>query len=144
MNDTVVLEIVGSTTSIVKTEIKDLYIPAYLGKTGILEHHLPYITILIFGEVVYTDKNNQPHYLYIEEGFLEVHDNQVMIISDDIQTGSNLNGDEIKSRLEKVTHMIQTAKSGDLSIDELDQLLEEEKRLKIKHEIIQKLAKKVS
>ena len=134
MNDTVVLEIVGSTASIVKTEIQDLYIPAYLGKTGILEHHLPYITILIFGEVVYTD----------EEGFLEVHDNQVMIISDDIQTGSNLNGDEIKSRLEKVTHMIQTAKSGDLSIDELDQLLEEEKRLKIKNEIIQKLDKKAS
>ena len=123
----------------VKTEIKDLYFPALIGKTGVLEHHLPYITILGFGEVVYTDKNNQPHYLYIEEGFLEVHNNQVMIVSDAIQPGTDLNADEIKSRLEKVTHMIQTAKSGDITADELAECLEEEKRLKIKYDIIQKL-----
>ena len=141
MDDTVVLEIVGSTASMVKTEIKDLYVPAFLGKTGILEHHLPYITILGFGEVVYTDTKGQSHYWYIEEGFLEVHQNQIIIISEAIQPGTELPEEEIKTRLQEVTQMIKEAKKGEISAEELDKALEEEKRLKIKNNITEKTKK---
>lgn len=142
MDDPVILEIVGSTSSLVKTKIRELYVPAHMGITGILEHHLPYITILDFGEVFYTDQQGNHHYWYIEDGFLEVNNNQVIIISDAIQPGSELKGDEIKGRLKEVTQKILDAKKGEISAQELDDYLEEEKRLKIKYEITQKLAKK--
>ena len=40
------LEVVTSTADVFKAKIKELYIPAYLGKAGVLENHLPYISLL--------------------------------------------------------------------------------------------------
>ena len=49
------LEILTSREVVLRAEIKDLYIPAFLGEAGVLSHHLPYLSLLKAGEMSYLD-----------------------------------------------------------------------------------------
>ena len=69
MPENMELEIVSSTADVFKTEIKELYIPAHLGKAGILENHLPYLSLVNPGELYYKDQNGKHHYLYIASDY---------------------------------------------------------------------------
>jgi F-type H+-transporting ATPase subunit epsilon len=139
MADVIQLEIISSASGTIKADIKNLYIPAYLGEAGILHHHLPYISILNFGEISYDDLQDQTRYLYIEGGIIEVKDNKITIITDFIEKGENLVKDEVVSRLEELKKAIESSKKGEISAEELAQALEEEKRVKIKNQILEKM-----
>ena len=99
MADTIHLEIVTAAEPAIKASIRQLYLPAYLGKAGILEDHKPYITLIKPGEISYRDIHDKNHYLYIQEGFMEVIDNKVVIISDAVERGETFNKEEIEKKL---------------------------------------------
>ena len=137
--DIINLEIITPEETVVKSEILDLYIPAFYGKAGILSNHLPYISLLKSGEISFDDVNKKKHYLYIENGFLEVQGNNISIISDKVVKSEDLNRDEIENRLSEVERKIKSASRDEISVEKLDMLLEENKKLISQKKIVEKL-----
>ncbi len=138
MADPIELEVITGTETAVKENILELYIPAYYGEAGILANHLPYISILNFGEISYLDMDKKNHYLYIENGFMEVRNNKVVIISDLTIKGENLDPSQLKISLDTINSKIKSASEGGVSVEELDEAILEQKKLKAKSEISKK------
>ena len=148
MADTIRLEIITSTGPAIEAGIKQLYIPAYLGKAGVLENHKPYISLLKPGEIFYTDIDNKNHYLYIREGFMEVNSNKIVIISDAVERGETLDKLEIEKKLEELDKTIKastklvegmTEEEMIKMPDELAQAIEEQREFETKLKIVQKI-----
>ena len=139
MSNAINLEIITPEETVVKAEIIDLYLPAYYGEAGILENHLPYISLLKFGEISYKDIEKKEHYLYIENGILEVNGNEISIVSDMVIKGEDIESGEIEKALTEVTKKIEMAPDGDLTPEELKDFLEEKNKLIAKKKIAQKI-----
>ena len=133
------LEIITSTDTAVKTKIKEIYIPAYFGEAGILENHLPYISLLDFGEISYRDTQGIDHYLYIEKGFIKNAGNRIIIIGDSIEKAEEMDWEEIESLYKELDHKIKSAPKGEISPEELEEALLQQKKLKIKVDMRKKL-----
>ncbi len=135
------LQVVTSTDATFKTTVTELYIPAYLGEAGVLENHKPYISLLRSGEIVYTDISNKKKYLYIHEGFIEVLKNKVSIVSDSVEKGEDLviASEEIEAKLEKLAARIKSSLKGEITPDELEEAIREQKEYTIKLEITKKI-----
>ncbi len=142
MNKHMELEIITSTETAVKTTIKEIYIPAYYGEAGILENHLPYISLLNYGEISYRDTQGIDHYIFIEEGFIENSGNKITIVSDSIERGEEMDGSEIEASYDELNKKIQSAPKGEISPEELEDALLQQKKLKIKVDILKKLEKR--
>ena len=138
MADPILLEVITATDTAVKEKIQELYIPAYYGEAGILANHLPFISILKFGEISYRDIENKTHYLYIENGFMEVRDNRIVIISDLSIRGEDINREETISELDEINKKIRSASEGEITVSELEEAIIEQKKLAAKAEIIKK------
>jgi len=148
MADSIHLKIITSTEPPIKAAVKQVYIPAYFGQAGVLEDHKAYISLLKPGEVFYTDIMNKNFYLYLREGFLEVNDNNVIIVSDAVEKGELLDKEEIEKKLAEIDNRIQFLVKGKMTAEEqvkapeaLEKALEEQKEFKVKWEIIQKIEK---
>jgi F-type H+-transporting ATPase subunit epsilon len=150
MADTIHLEIITAAEAAIKDSIKQLYIPAYLGKVGVLENHKPYISLLKPGEIFYTDIYDKNHYLYIHDGFMEVNDNKVVIITDMIERGEKLNKEEIEAKLTLLEKTIKTSTKLVEGMTEAEMIkmpeelagaLEEQREFETKLKILQKIEK---
>lgn len=142
MPEIIELQVVTSTDTGLDASITELYIPAYFGEAGVLENHKPYISLLKSGEISYIDTRGKKFYLFIREGFLEVLDNKVSILSDSVEKGESLNKEEIEEKLTEIDKRIKSSLKGEITPEELEEALEEQKEFKIKLEIIKKIEKK--
>ncbi|MEN8154869.1 MAG: ATP synthase F1 subunit epsilon [Acidobacteriota bacterium] len=138
MADILELEVITTTDAAIREEITELYIPAYYGEAGILKNHLPYISLLKFGEISFKDISGKHHYLYIENGFVEVRDNKIILISDLAKRAEDFDIGEIRSGIEKIDKKINSASAGEITAEELDVSLEEKEKLTIQADIIKK------
>jgi F-type H+-transporting ATPase subunit epsilon len=148
MAEKIQLEIVSSTEVPFKASIKELYIPAYNGEAGILENHKPYVTLLQPGEVFYTDIHDKKSYLYVRDGFIEVNDNNVVIISDTVEKGEALDKAEIEAKLADLEKQIKALQDKDMNAEDLQAApdkfkaaLAEQREFDIKKKIIAKIEK---
>ena len=139
MSDLIDLEVISSTDTGFKTTISEVYIPAFFGEAGILKNHLPYMSILNCGEICYQDESSKKHYLFIREGFIEVLENKVTIISDSLLRGEDLPEKEIENRLIHLNNQIKSSLKGELDPDELDKVLQEKRELEIQQKIVKKI-----
>jgi len=143
MPESMELEVVTSTADVFKANIKELYIPTYLGETGILENHLPYISLIDAGEIYYKDTDDKNHYFYIKDGFLEVRKNKIVLLSDSLEKGEDFDKTQIEEKLGEINEIIKASltTAGGITADKLDEALKEQKEFEIKHSILKKLVK---
>ncbi len=139
MSENIQLNIISTEDSSINTEISELYIPAYYGEAGILENHLPFITMLGAGEVSYKDTGGKKHYLFVNGGFLENRDNKIFLIADELVQAEDLNIDQIEKSLTEVDKLIKSSLKGEISPEELELKINEQKALRTKIDIIEKL-----
>lgn len=139
MSDSIELELVSSTDAPYKTVVKELYVPGYMGKTGVLEDHLPYMCLIKSGELYFKDIDDKNFYLYIREGFLEVLNNKAVLISDSLEKGEKLNKEQVTARLKEIEAVIKGSLTGETSPEDLEKALEDHKEYKTKLEIINKI-----
>lgn len=144
MSSVLRLEIVGNEEESLTTEIKSLYIPAYFGDANILEQHLPYLTLLKLGELRYVDLNDKTFFYVVENGFVKNEDNEIVVLSDTIESGQKLieREDEIKSELENNRKLIEKAKHDFDTAKNLEKLLYNEKKSLIQLLVIEKTKNK--
>lgn len=142
MAETIELEIISFQEVTLRSEIKDLYIPAFLGEAGIKSHHLPYLSLLKAGEISYLDLAGVRHYLYSGEGFLEVKDDRITLIIDTFERGEDFQEEELQKKLAASEKTIKSSFQGTISPLEMQQELARQKELRLKLGICKKIGKK--
>ena len=142
MAETIELEIISFHEVTLRSEIKDLYIPAFLGEAGVKSHHLPYLSLLKAGEISYLDLAGVRHYLYSGEGFLEVKDNRITLIIDAIERGEDMKAEELQEKLAASEMKIKSSFQGTITPPELQEELSRQKELRLKLDICKKILKK--
>ncbi len=139
MADAIELEIITAHEVVLRADIKDLYIPAFLGEAGVLSHHLPYLSLLKAGEISYLDLDGKRHYLFSGEGFLEVRDDRIALIIDTFVHGEDLREDALQKQLRESAARIQSSFQGAITPDELQLELARQKELQLKLAISKKV-----
>jgi F-type H+-transporting ATPase subunit epsilon len=139
MADPIELEIITSREVVLRVEIKDLYIPAFLGEAGVLSHHLPYLSLLKAGEISYLDLDGTRHYLFSGEGFLEVRDNRIALLIDTFERGEDLRGEDLQKQLQETETRIKSSFQGAITPSELQEELQRQKELRLKLAICKKI-----
>ena len=82
------------------------------------------------------------HYLFIGDGFMKTLHNKITVISDRVEREEDLDKSEIESRYTELTRKIKSAPQGDMTAEELDQALKEQKEIRIKVDILKKIDQK--
>lgn len=114
------LEIITAADTALKIDVRDVYIPAFLGEAGVLENHLPYLSLLNAGEVSYLDAASKRHYLFIRNGFLEVRDNHVTIVTENVVDADKLDVTDLQAQLQRSEARVNSAGRGEITAAELD------------------------
>ena len=139
MADAIELEILTAHEVVLRTAIKDLYIPAFLGEAGVLSHHLPYLSMLKAGEISYLDLDGTRHYLYSGEGFLEVRDNRIALIIDVFERGEELREEDLQKQMQETETRIKSSFQGAITPAELQDDLARQRELRLKLAICKKI-----
>jgi len=96
-------ELVTPSRSLFKGNVEELNVPGLYGELGILLDHAPIIAALAMGELIF--KHDAIYdYAFIEFGFLEVHNNRVIILAENAELGHEIDYQkafEEKERAEK-------------------------------------------
>jgi F-type H+-transporting ATPase subunit epsilon len=142
MAGTIELEIITSREVVLRAEIRDLYIPAFLGEAGVLSHHLPYLSLLKAGEISYLDLDGERHFLYSGEGFLEVRDDRIALIIDTFEYGEDLREETLQKQLRESEARIRSSFQGAITPDELQLELARQRELQLKLAIAKKIKRK--
>ncbi|HLB59215.1 MAG TPA: ATP synthase F1 subunit epsilon [Bdellovibrionota bacterium] len=77
----ITLHIVTPTARLLSTRVDEVVIPAAKGDMGILPGHTPILTFLGVGLLTYV-KEGTSHSLSIKQGFAEVKNDEVIILTD--------------------------------------------------------------
>ncbi len=75
------LEIVTPEASVFSDEVDSVVVPGIDGEAGLLPQHAPLVTTIQPGELRYS-KGGQEEYLALGEGFVEISDDRVAVITD--------------------------------------------------------------
>ena len=85
MSDKFSIEIISPEKTILKSETREVTIPAFEGQMGILKDHIPLITFLRPGIILIKDQEEKKY--YVEEGIVEFSNNKLLILT---STANNL------------------------------------------------------
>jgi len=87
---------------------EELILPSSTGQLGILTDHAPLLTALDIG-VMRLKSNGSWTSIVLMEGFAEVEDNKVTILSNGADEGSNIDSKVAQTELEKITLLVDQA-----------------------------------
>ena len=87
---------------------EELILPSSTGQLGILTDHAPLLTALDIG-VMRLKTDNKWTSIVLMEGFAEVEDNKVTILSNGAEEGSAIDSTSAQTELEKVTLLVDQA-----------------------------------
>lgn len=84
------LEIITGERRVLQQEdVEEVIAPGALGELGILPHHAPLITSLAPGELDVKVNGVREEY-FVAGGFLEVHDDRVIVLADQAEAGEEI------------------------------------------------------
>ncbi|MBT4121208.1 MAG: F0F1 ATP synthase subunit epsilon [Candidatus Magasanikbacteria bacterium] len=99
-------------------EIKQASIPTTSGEVTILPNHIPLVSVLQAGEIKITDKDGE-HVLAVAGGFLEVRDNnEIVILADNAERAEEIDlerAEEARKRAEKELEKAKTEENIDFA-----------------------------
>ena len=87
---------------------EELILPSSTGQLGILTDHAPLLTALDIG-VMRLKTDDKWTSIVLMEGFAEVEDNKVTILSNGAEEGSAIDSTSAQAELEKVTLLVDQA-----------------------------------
>ena len=87
---------------------EEIILPSSTGQLGILTDHAPLLTALDIGVMRLKNDGNWTS-IVLMEGFAEVEDNKITILSNGAEEGSNIDPALAQTELEKVTLLVDQA-----------------------------------
>jgi F-type H+-transporting ATPase subunit epsilon len=89
-------------------DTEELILPSSTGQLGILTDHAPLLTALDIGVMRLKTANSWTS-IVLMEGFAEVENNTVTILSNGAEEGSTIDANDAQANLEKVTLLVDQA-----------------------------------
>lgn len=73
------LEIISAHEVTFTGEVSSVTLPGQLGSFTVLKNHAPLISVLVKGNIKYTDANDESHEYEISGGLADVNDNTISV-----------------------------------------------------------------
>lgn len=108
-------------------DVYEVILPTLDGEIGILQNHMPLISVATAGVVVVkktrTDPDNQREFFAISGGVIEIEHNQLKLIVDEADHAENINEAEAEAAHERAQALMAEAKDQ-VSLDHAQQLVD--------------------
>ena len=112
MSNKILLEVVSPDRLLLSEEVEEITAPGLLGDIGILPGHTPLLSALRVGEVSYT-KDSSVEYIALENGFLEISDDRVVILAENAELGREIDLEKAMKRKIEAEKVLATVKKED-------------------------------
>jgi len=117
-NTTLKFKIATPEKVVYEDEINQASIPTTSGEITILPNHIPLVSVLQAGEIKIVDKDGE-HVLAVAGGFLEVRDNnEIVILADNAERAEEIDlerAEEARTRAEKELKKAKTEENIDFA-----------------------------
>ena len=101
------LEIITGERRLLRREdVEEVIAPGALGELGILPHHAPLITSLAPGELDVKINGVREEY-FVAGGFLEVRDDQVIVLADEAESGEEIDTERAEEARARAQQRLQ-------------------------------------
>lgn len=84
-----------------EAEVTGIRLPATQGEMEVLPGHAAIITSVANGELTYTCPGQQPHSLFVGGGFLQVNNDDVLLVTDTALTVDEIDTTSVEAALER-------------------------------------------
>ena len=102
------ISIIAPDRTVWDSNAEEVILPSSTGQLGILRGHAPLLTALDIGVMRLKTDGNWTS-IVLMEGFAEVEDNKVTILSNGAEEGSAIDSTSAQAELEKVTLLVDQA-----------------------------------
>jgi len=106
-DNTFMVEIVTPEQILLQDEVQFLVVPELNGELGVLKNHAPMIAALDVGVLRYTDTEGKVKKIAISGGFMEVIYNEVCVLAETAEQGSEIDVLRAKAAQERAEKRLQ-------------------------------------
>ena len=112
MSDIFNLEIISPDKTLLKSETKEVTLPAYEGLLTILKDHVSLVTFLRPGFIEVEVSGKSEKY-YVEDGTVEFFDNKLLVLSSTVIKLENLSKEKINELIDESKTLLQNSETKD-------------------------------
>lgn len=112
MSDIFNLEIISPDKTLLKSETKEVTLPAYEGLLTILKDHVSLVTFLRPGFIEVEVSGKSEKY-YVEDGTVEFFDNKLLVLSSTVIKLENLSREKINELIDESKTLLQNSEIKD-------------------------------
>ncbi|MDF1536725.1 MAG: F0F1 ATP synthase subunit epsilon [bacterium] len=105
----IMLEIVTPERVVVSEEVDEVVLPGIEGEFGVLEGHIPFLTTLKVGELVYRTGGKAEH-LAVSWGYVEVTGGSVKVLVEAAERATEIDVNRARMALEEAEKMLTAGK----------------------------------
>jgi len=110
------VEIITSSKSVYKGQIKSITIPGTLGNFQVLFNHAPLLSTFEIGKIKLNDVNDKEIEYATSGGTVEVSDNKILILADSAETSDEIDIERAKKAYERAKGRLASTKKGDVDV----------------------------
>lgn len=122
MAEKIKLEVVIPSSLAVREEVDEVVAPGELGEFGVLPGHVPFITLLMPGELRYTKGGVEKRYI-ISGGVAEVREDKVNILADSVEDPASIHAESARRELEAILEELKSFGGNKKGFEELNRRL---------------------
>ncbi|NOX20579.1 MAG: F0F1 ATP synthase subunit epsilon [Nitrospirae bacterium] len=114
MAEKLTLEVVSPYGAAFKDEVDEVVAPGTEGEFGVLPGHVPFITTLKIGVLVYK-KDGKPGYIFVNSGYAEVYEDKVLVLADSAEKAEDIDVERAKAALKRAEERLQKKEDIDFA-----------------------------
>jgi F-type H+-transporting ATPase subunit epsilon len=114
MAEKLTLEVVSPYGQAFKDEVDEVVAPGSEGEFGVLPGHIPFITTLKIGILIYK-KNGTPGYIFVNSGYAEVYEDKVLVLADSAERAEDIDVERAKEALRRAEELLKKQENIDFA-----------------------------
>lgn len=122
MVEKIQLEVVTPSRLVVSEEVDEVVAPGELGEFGVLPGHVPFISLLVPGELKFI-RGGAEMKMIIWGGVAEIRDNRVSIITDNVEDSATIDTEAARREMEAIMDQLKDFSGSDKEFKELNRRL---------------------
>ncbi len=102
MTKSILLKIVTPTLTVFEGEVEHFSVPGAMGPFEVLYNHAAIVSKLVPGMLKFTQAGKPEEHYFVSGGFLELHENQGIVLADSAEHSSKISIAEVETAMESV------------------------------------------
>jgi len=120
--DKILLEVVTPVERVLSKEVDEVVAPGELGEFGVLPGHVPFLTLLLPGELRYRIGGDERRFI-VTGGVADVRDDRVTILADDVEDLEDVNVEAARAEAEALLEKLRDFGGSRKELKELNRRL---------------------